>query len=88
MVLAVDCTHGEMVLAREAKPLAFRIDTRKSSEVGSLHEVLLEDSWLRSQGLHTTRHLWSISVMITGHYQRSSVTLHISMLAGRRPPTP
>jgi hypothetical protein len=28
VVLAVDFAHGEIVLAREAKPLAFRIDTR------------------------------------------------------------
>ena len=68
VVLAVDLAHGELVLAREAKPLACRIDTRESSEVGSLHEVLLEYSWLLSQGLHTTRRLLSISVMITGHY--------------------
>jgi hypothetical protein len=68
VVLAVDFAHGELVLAREAKPLACRIHTRESSEVGSLHEVLLEYSWLLSQGLHTTRRLLSISVMITGHY--------------------
>jgi hypothetical protein len=35
VVLAVDLAHGEMVLAREAQPLACRIDTRESSEVGS-----------------------------------------------------
>jgi hypothetical protein len=28
VVLTVDLAHGEIVLAREAKPLAFRIDTR------------------------------------------------------------
>jgi hypothetical protein len=28
VVLTVDFAHGEMVLARKAKPLAFRIDTR------------------------------------------------------------
>jgi hypothetical protein len=28
VVLAVDFAHGEMVLAREAKPVACRIDTR------------------------------------------------------------
>jgi hypothetical protein len=70
VVLTVDFAHGEMVLARKAKPLACRIDTRESSEVGAFHEGLLAYSWLLSQGLHTTRHLLSTSVMIAGHYRR------------------
>src|SRR5262249_2526029 len=61
--------HGEIGLAWKPKLLAFRIHTRYSIEVGSLHEVLLEYSWALSQRLHTTRRLLSISVMITGHYQ-------------------
>jgi len=69
VVLTVDCAHGEMALAREAKPLACRMDTRESSEVGAFHAVLLEHSWLLAQGLHTTRCLLSTSVMITGHYR-------------------
>jgi hypothetical protein len=69
VVLTVDFAHREIILARETKALAFRIDTRESIEVGSLHEILLENSWLLSQGLHTTRHLLSTSVMITGHYR-------------------
>jgi hypothetical protein len=68
MVLTVDLAYGQIVLARETKPMAFRVDTRESSEAGSLHEVLLEYSWLLSQGLHTTRRLLSTCVMITGHY--------------------
>lgn len=40
-VLAVDFAHGEIVLTRETKPLAVRVDTRESIEVGSLHEILL-----------------------------------------------
>jgi hypothetical protein len=40
-VLAIDFAHGESALARETKPLACRMDTRESIEVGSLHEVLL-----------------------------------------------
>ena len=34
-VLTVDFAHHEIVLARETEPLAFRIDTRESSEIGS-----------------------------------------------------
>lgn len=44
VVLTIDFAHGEMVLARETKPLACRIDTRESTEVGSLHEVLLDSN--------------------------------------------
>ena len=40
-VVAVDFAHGEMALAREAKPLAFAVHTRSSIEVGSLHVALL-----------------------------------------------
>jgi hypothetical protein len=83
VVLAVDFAHGEIVLAREAKPLAFRIDTRESSEVGSLHEILLECSWLLSQGLHTTRRLLSISVMITGHYPAQTAFSYFYTTSGQ-----
>jgi hypothetical protein len=40
-ILAVDFAHDEIALTGETKPLAFRIDTRESVEVGSLHVVLL-----------------------------------------------
>lgn len=39
--LAVDFAHGEIVLTDETKPLACRIGTHESVEVGALHEVLL-----------------------------------------------
>jgi hypothetical protein len=68
VVLTVDFAYRQIVLARKTKPLAFRVDTRESSEAGSLHEVLLEHSWLLSQGLHTSWRLLSTCVMIPGHY--------------------
>lgn len=40
-VVAVDFAHGEIAVAREAKPLAFTVHTRESIEVGSLHGGLL-----------------------------------------------
>jgi len=33
-------SYSKIILAREAKPLAFGVDTRKNIEVGSLHEIL------------------------------------------------
>jgi hypothetical protein len=70
-VRPVDFAHREMVLARATKLWAVRVDTRESIEIGALHEGLLENRWSLWRGLHTTRHLLSIGVMITGHYQPS-----------------
>jgi hypothetical protein len=62
-ILAVDCAHGEIALTRETKLLACDIDTHESVEVGSLHTVLLSNSWALLRGLHTTRRLLSIDII-------------------------
>src|SRR5438128_7221230 len=64
-----------------AKALTFRIDTGYSGEVGSVHDVLLENSWFLSRGLQTTRRLLSTPAMIPGHYRPKSTIFCAHRLA-------
>jgi hypothetical protein len=34
-------SYSKIILTREAKPLAFGVDTHENIEVGALHEILL-----------------------------------------------
>jgi hypothetical protein len=73
MVVPIHLADDEVSGACPAKQLAFSIDTGESVQVRSLHEGLLQNSRLLSQGLHPTRHRLSTPLRSLAEFERSLI---------------